>query len=205
MYRIDNPSSVSSRPVPGPPGSPGWFTNGNPAAAQEATIVDDWWCNQIQEEIMTVIEQAGIVPDKASNSQLFEALNKLYLFSEDLGAIYLTIQTYREWDRAQVFGKEVELVERLEQLAVARLVGDDAGLLDDRQNLFLNLVTPPVVNDGGFLCGCRVAVGELAGRSGRARNRTGRDAARIVDAIHGSRLTVLVVGFSKAATRGSRS
>ena len=98
MYRIDNPSSVSSRPVPGPPGSPGWFTNGNPAAAQEATIVDDWWCNQIQEEILTVIEQAGIVPDKASNSQLFEALNKLYLFSEDLGAIYLTIQTYREWE-----------------------------------------------------------------------------------------------------------
>ena len=98
MYRIDNSSAVSSRPVPGPPGAPGWFTNGNPAAAQEATIVDDWWCNSIQEEILTVIEQAGLAPDKASTTQLFEALNKLYL-TGDLSATYLTITTYREWER----------------------------------------------------------------------------------------------------------
>jgi microcystin-dependent protein len=98
MYRIDNPSAVSSKPVPGPPGTPGWFTNGNPAAAQEATIVDDWWCNAIQEELLTVIEQAGIAPDKASTTQLFEALNKLYL-TGDLSATYLTITTYREWER----------------------------------------------------------------------------------------------------------
>ena len=98
MYRIDNSSAVSSRPVPGPPGTPGWFTNGNPAAAQEATIVDDWWCNSIQEEILTVIEQAGLNPDKASNTQLFEALNMLYQ-TGDLSSTYLTITTYREWEK----------------------------------------------------------------------------------------------------------
>lgn len=98
MYRIDNSSAVSSKPVPGPPGTPGWFTNGNPAAAQEATIVDDWWCNAIQEEILTVIEQAGLVANKASTTQLFDALNRLYL-TGDLSATYLTITTYREWER----------------------------------------------------------------------------------------------------------
>lgn len=98
MFRIDNTGAVTAKPVPGPPGTPGYFTNGNPASAQEATIVDDWWCNAIQEEILTVIEQAGIAPSKASTTQLFEALNKLYL-TGDLSATYLTITTYREWER----------------------------------------------------------------------------------------------------------
>lgn len=97
MFRIDNASAVSVRPTPGPPGTPGWFTNGNPALAQEATIVDDWWANAVQEEILTVIEQAGLVPDKGSVSQLFEALNKLYLGVTDLDETYLTIAGWRQW------------------------------------------------------------------------------------------------------------
>ena len=104
MYRIDNPSAVANRPVPGPPGAPGYFTNGNPAAAQEATIVDDWWCNSVQEEILTVIEQAGIVPDKASSTQLFDALNKLFLGAVDIGEIYITLATYREWEKMLLTG-----------------------------------------------------------------------------------------------------
>jgi microcystin-dependent protein len=104
MNRIDNSSAVANRPVPGPPGASGYFTDGNPAAAQEATIVDAWWANSIQEEILTVIEQAGIVPDKSSVSQLYEALNKLYLGAEDIGDIYLTIATYREWEKQVLTG-----------------------------------------------------------------------------------------------------
>jgi microcystin-dependent protein len=96
MFRIDNPTAIPNLPLPGPPGEPGFFTNGNPAAALEATIVDDWWCNAIQEEILTVILQAGIDPDKHSTTQLFEALNKLYLGQEDFSA-YLTIAAYRAW------------------------------------------------------------------------------------------------------------
>jgi microcystin-dependent protein len=97
MFRIDNPSAVAVRPTPGPPGQPGFFTNGNPALAQEATIVDDWWANSIQEEILTVIEQAGLVPNKSSVSQLFEALNLLYQGQGDLGDTYLTIAGWRQW------------------------------------------------------------------------------------------------------------
>jgi microcystin-dependent protein len=99
MYRIDNASSVSAKPVAPAAGTPGYFSNGNPATAQEATIVDDWWANQIQEEILTVIEQAGIVPDKSSNSQLFDALNFLYQGQGSLDDTYLTIAAYRQFER----------------------------------------------------------------------------------------------------------
>ena len=97
MHRIDNPSSVAVRPTPPPPGTPGYFTNGNPALAQEATIVDDWWANSVQEEILTVIEQAGIVPQKNNVGQLFEALNVLFQGIGDLGDTYLTISGWRQW------------------------------------------------------------------------------------------------------------
>jgi hypothetical protein len=97
MQRIDNPSAVAVRPTPGPLGTPGFFTNGNPALAQEATIVDDWWANSVQEEILTVIEQAGIVPNKNNVGQLFEALNILFQGIGDLGDTYLTIAGWRQW------------------------------------------------------------------------------------------------------------
>jgi microcystin-dependent protein len=99
MYRIDNASAVTTRPDPGPPGTPGYFSNGNPATAQEATVVDDWWANSIQEEILTVVEQAGLTPSKGSTSQLYEALNILFQPVGDLGETYLTSATYREWER----------------------------------------------------------------------------------------------------------
>ena len=79
MFRIDNVTAVPSLPVAGPAGSPGFFTDGNPAAALEATVVDGWWLNLLQEEVLTVVEEAGLAPDKSSHRQLFEALNRLYL------------------------------------------------------------------------------------------------------------------------------
>jgi microcystin-dependent protein len=97
MYAIDNPSSVAARPAAPAPGTPGWFSKGNPAAAQEATIVEDWWCNLIQDEILTVIEQAGLVPDKNNHTQLWEALQTLYGSTPDLGSTYLTIVSYDQW------------------------------------------------------------------------------------------------------------
>lgn len=78
MYRIDNTSAVPTLPVPGLPGTPGFFTDGNPAAALEATIVDAWWANIIQEEILTVVTRAGLTPRKDDNTQLWQALNALF-------------------------------------------------------------------------------------------------------------------------------
>jgi Chaperone of endosialidase len=79
VYRIDNVTAVPSLPIAGPPLSPGFFTEGNPAAALQATVVDAWWLNLVQEEILTVIDQAGIAPDKQSHTQLYEAIRLIAL------------------------------------------------------------------------------------------------------------------------------
>jgi microcystin-dependent protein len=102
MYRIDNPSAVTVMPTPPAAGTPGYFTNGNPATAQEATIVDDWWANSLQEEILTVIEQAGLIPAKNKTDQLFTALNLLYAGAGDIGSTYLTVAKYAEWERVKL-------------------------------------------------------------------------------------------------------
>jgi hypothetical protein len=87
MHRIDNITAVPQLPLVGPPINPGFFTDGNPAAAFEATVVDAWWLNQLQEEILTVTAAAGMTPNKSNHGQLFEALQLLFLNAgEDPGA-----------------------------------------------------------------------------------------------------------------------
>ena len=79
MFRIDNTSSVTTPPPVPPAGAPGFFTNGNPTSGLQATIVDDWWANMVQEEILAVVNAAAITPSKTNNAQLLAALNHLYL------------------------------------------------------------------------------------------------------------------------------
>jgi hypothetical protein len=78
MFRIDNSTVIPSLPIASAPVTPGYFSDGNPASGLPATVVDAWWCNMLQEEILTVISSAGITPDKTSHRQLFDALNALY-------------------------------------------------------------------------------------------------------------------------------
>ena len=85
MFRIDNTSAVGTLPIAPPPALPGFFTDGDPALAIPSTIVDACWANQIQEEILTVIEAAGLVPNKSSHRQLFDALTTLYLGAGTIG------------------------------------------------------------------------------------------------------------------------
>lgn len=63
MHRIDGPGNVANR-----------FSQGDPTVGQQATMVTADWANAVQEEIAHVIEEAGIVLDKASSTQLYEAL-----------------------------------------------------------------------------------------------------------------------------------
>lgn len=77
MFRIDNSTSVPAAPATPTPSTPGFFTNGNPTAAQGATVVDDWWLNQLQEEILTVVTAAGLTPNKMDTTQLLQALRLL--------------------------------------------------------------------------------------------------------------------------------
>lgn len=67
MHRIDH-----STAAPG-----GLFTIGDPIGGTPATVVTDDWLNSVQEEIVAVIDEAGIALDKPDNSQLLAAIESL--------------------------------------------------------------------------------------------------------------------------------
>ena len=63
MYEIDSYGSVA-----------GDFSNGNPSTNTPATVADATWFNALQDEIVGVIENAGLVLDKLDSTQLLQAL-----------------------------------------------------------------------------------------------------------------------------------
>lgn len=52
----------------------GLFREGNPNTGTRATTVTAAWCNAVQQEIVNVIEQAGIALSKPDNNQLTQAI-----------------------------------------------------------------------------------------------------------------------------------
>jgi hypothetical protein len=74
MFRTDVPTAVGTLPTPAAPGTPGFFSNGNPALGIPSTIVDQDWANRMQEEVMSVLTSAGITPVKSNYSQLLAGI-----------------------------------------------------------------------------------------------------------------------------------
>ncbi|NDV21058.1 phage tail protein, partial [Pseudodesulfovibrio sp. JC047] len=64
MKRIDNATATENNR----------FTEGNPAQGIPATVVDAKWLNSVQDEIMKVIEAAGLEPSGAELTQLYDAI-----------------------------------------------------------------------------------------------------------------------------------
>lgn len=63
MHRIDTPGSIA-----------GQFQDGNPAVGQQATQLLAAWFNDLQENIVHVIEQAGFDLSKGNGAQLYESI-----------------------------------------------------------------------------------------------------------------------------------
>lgn len=63
MHRVDAPGNVD-----------GLFSDGNPAIGQQATQVRAEWLNDLQENVCTVIEEAGRALEKGNGNQLLEAI-----------------------------------------------------------------------------------------------------------------------------------
>ena len=79
MQRVSRSSAVPSLPAaPASPGAPGYFTGGNPALGQGATVPGYEWFNAVQEELMAVIARGGITPDANDLSQLSKSMDKQY-------------------------------------------------------------------------------------------------------------------------------
>ena len=73
MHRIDSSGATADNR----------FTDGNKTLGIPATIVDAAWMNSVQEELVNLLAQAGIAPDKATTTQLFTALGSLFLKNAD--------------------------------------------------------------------------------------------------------------------------
>lgn len=67
MHRIDGEGATADNK----------FTEGNPSTGAIATAVTADWLNSAQEEIIAVLVAAGVVPAKADNGQLLEAIVSL--------------------------------------------------------------------------------------------------------------------------------
>lgn len=64
MKRIDAEGHDSNR-----------FTNGNPSLGIPATVLDDSWANNVQEELVNVVLDAGLALNGAVENQVLQALN----------------------------------------------------------------------------------------------------------------------------------
>ena len=78
MYQIDNATAVETRPTPSAvgPNPNGFFTNGNPGFVAP-TNVDQDWLNAVQQELIAVVEAAGLTPSKTALNQVLEAIQAL--------------------------------------------------------------------------------------------------------------------------------
>ena len=77
MFRIDHATNTNSLPTPEAVGTQGYFTEGDPSESIPATVVTADWANAVQEEIVGVIEGAGLTLDKEDSGQLLEAITTL--------------------------------------------------------------------------------------------------------------------------------
>lgn len=77
MFRTDQPTAASALPAPAPAGAEGYFTNGNPASGVPATILDADWLNMTQEELLNIVEAAGLTPSKTTYDQVLLAIQQM--------------------------------------------------------------------------------------------------------------------------------
>ncbi len=73
MHRIDGAGNIS-----------GQFTDGDPTTETPATVITAAWCNDIQENLLHVVEEAGIEPEKGRAEDLLDALDARYIGNRSL-------------------------------------------------------------------------------------------------------------------------
>lgn len=67
MHRIDGPGATVDNK----------FTDGDPVGGIQATVVTDDFLNDVQEELMSVLSAAGVLPVKGTQNQLLKAISVL--------------------------------------------------------------------------------------------------------------------------------
>lgn len=117
MYRIDSRGATTD----------GRFTEGNPTTGTPATVLNAAWMNSVQDELVNVVQGAGLTLDKSDNDQLLEAINKLAKAQVQaiypVGSIYMNAADNRNPALIFGFGTWVQISGRF-------IAGQDGGDTD---------------------------------------------------------------------------
>ena len=71
--------------ITGPGATPdNLFTEGNPSLGIDATTVTANWLNGVQEELIHILEEGGVLPDGANHTKVMEALWNLFVTKEPI-------------------------------------------------------------------------------------------------------------------------
>lgn len=74
MFQIDNSTAATQLPTISNPGTPGFFTDGNPATGQAPTIVPAEWFNTVMMELCNAVIASGQTLTKGKLNQLALAI-----------------------------------------------------------------------------------------------------------------------------------
>ncbi|WP_208854829.1 phage tail protein [Chromobacterium haemolyticum] len=74
MFQIDNSTAATQLPTISNPGTPGFFTDGNPATGQAPTIVPAEWFNTVMMELCNAVSASGQTLTKGKLNQLALAI-----------------------------------------------------------------------------------------------------------------------------------
>ena len=77
MYQIDNSTAATTQPASTAAGTPGFFTDGNPATSTAATIVPAEWLNAVMMELVNVVTGAGLTLSKSTFTQVLSAIKRI--------------------------------------------------------------------------------------------------------------------------------
>ena len=127
MFRIDIPTATGTLPTPSAPGTPGYFTTGNQPLGIPATIVDQDWANRMQEELMSVLNQAGITPVKSSFVQLVAAIRACNLLNDVSTSVNVLIANPSPAWTSLVIGTQAVLVPAITNTGPATLNTSSGG------------------------------------------------------------------------------
>lgn len=114
MHRIDTDGHVNNR-----------FVDEDASSFRQATVVDAAWLTSVQEEIVHVIEEAGIALDKSDRSQLFAAIVKIV--KANLQTSIRVLFAESDWTKESATGRYTKTITKTTTADTCIAVHDSTG------------------------------------------------------------------------------
>ena len=191
MYRIDNSNAVAVPPAAPGASTGGYFTNGSPPTTSP-TEVDDWWLNQIQEELVAIATMAGGTLTKGTNNQCMTAIEGYVRSGIESGETDTsTVSTHNKTAVIASMNSRANNSNR------AFVIGGDGCVADGNGS---GVVASLSSGGNGFLnaSGFRTFVAASVGASGKKVEALGYDSAILAARTTASDVKILATAYASA-------